>query len=272
MRSPCVLGINERPRDDQADRGDDHQARLRRRLGAAGAAQGPHRQEESPSSARARPAWPLPSNSTGPATGSPCSSAPTASADCSATASPNSRWRRRSSTAASRQMEAEGVKFRPNANVGVNVTVDELKRTSTPSSSPAARPCPATSQVPGRELKGIHFAMEFLPQQNKGAAKATPSPNDKFIPPRASTSSSSAAATPAPTAWAPPPPGRTQVHQFEILPRPPTRARPNNPWPQWPNIYRTNSATRRAAPRLRDRHQALHRRERRPQEAARHPG
>ena len=78
----------------------------------------------------------------------------------------------------------------------------------------------ATCPIPGRELDGIHQAMEYLPLVQPGAGgrprRAARSP------PRASTSSSSAAATPAPTASAPPTArARPSVHQFEILPRPP---------------------------------------------------
>ena len=65
------------------------------------------------------------------------------------------------------QMRAEGVEFVPNAHVGVNVTVDDLRRDIDAILLAGGAEQPARSQVPGRELNGIHFAMEFLPQQNR---------------------------------------------------------------------------------------------------------
>ena len=91
----------------------------------------------------------------------------------------------------------------------------------------AAPTRPRDLPIPGRELDGIHFAMEFLPQQNQLLRRATRSPDATSSRPKASTSSSSAAATPAPTASAPcTGRARASVHQFELLPRPPdARAR-----------------------------------------------
>ena len=80
----------------------------------------------------------------------PCSSAPTASAGCCATASPTSRWRSTSSTRRIEQMAAEGVSSAPSANVGVDVTVDApAQASSTRSCSPAAPPRRATCRSPG---------------------------------------------------------------------------------------------------------------------------
>ena len=66
------------------------------------------------------------------------------------------------------QMRAEGTEFRTNANVGVDVPADDLRSgSSTPSSSPAARPRPATCPSPGGSSNGIHQAMEYLPWANR---------------------------------------------------------------------------------------------------------
>ena len=66
-----------------------------------------------------------------------------------------------------RQMEAEGVTFRANAHVGVDVSIEELQRDFHATLLAAGAEQPRDLQIPGRELKGIHFAMEFLPQHNK---------------------------------------------------------------------------------------------------------
>ena len=65
------------------------------------------------------------------------------------------------------QMRAEGVKFETNAHVGGNVPVEDLRREFDAILLAGGAEQPRDLNVPGRELKGIHFAMEFLPQQNK---------------------------------------------------------------------------------------------------------
>src|SRR3954467_13549503 len=64
-------------------------------------------------------------------------------------------------------MAEEGIKFRTNANVGVNVSVDELKRDFDAILLAGGSTAPRDLPVPGRDLKGVHFAMEYLPLQNK---------------------------------------------------------------------------------------------------------
>ena len=101
------------------------------------------------------------------------------------------------------QMEAEGTRFRTGVDVGVDITGDELRRPLRRRRARHRRDAsPRDLPVPGRELDGVHQAMEYLPQANRVAA------GDRVDRPdhrrRASTSSSSAAATPAPTASAPP--------------------------------------------------------------------
>ena len=65
------------------------------------------------------------------------------------------------------QMTAEGVKFVTNAHVGVNIAVEDLRRDFDAIVLAGGSEQPRDLKIPGRELKGIHFAMEFLPQQNK---------------------------------------------------------------------------------------------------------
>src|SRR5436190_3900429 len=65
------------------------------------------------------------------------------------------------------QMEAEGVEFRPNSHVGQNVPVEDLRKEFDAILLSGGAEWARDLNVPGRELKGIHFAMEFLPQQNK---------------------------------------------------------------------------------------------------------
>src|SRR5579859_5988163 len=65
------------------------------------------------------------------------------------------------------QMRGEGVKFQTNAHIGVSIAADELRRKFDAVLLAGGAENPRDLKVPGRELKGIHFAMEFLPQQNR---------------------------------------------------------------------------------------------------------
>src|SRR5215217_3967544 len=143
-------------------------------------------------------------------------------------------------------MEAEGVTFKVNANVGHNVKVDELRRDFDAivlcGGATKARDLP----VPGRELKGIHLAMDFLPQQNKAnLGDAVPEQiNAKgkhvVILGGGDTGADCLGTTIRQ--------GCASVHQFELLPKPPDSRGPGiAPWPYWPMIYRTSSAHEEAS-------------------------
>src|SRR4029077_16523490 len=69
-----------------------------------------------------------------------------------------------------RQMEAEGVEFRAGVEVGVNLSLDSLMQTYDAIVMSCGAEAPRDLEVPGRELSGIHFAMDYLMQQNKRVA------------------------------------------------------------------------------------------------------
>ncbi|HLJ54379.1 MAG TPA: glutamate synthase subunit beta, partial [Chthonomonadaceae bacterium] len=75
-----------------------------------------------------------------------------------------------------RQMEAEGIAFRACVNVGVDITGDQLRADFDAIVLAGGSTVPRDLQVPGRDLDGIHFAMEFLPQQNRRLAGTAPPP------------------------------------------------------------------------------------------------
>ena len=114
--------------------------------------------------------------------------------------------------------------------------------TSTPSCSRAAPAAPRDLPVPGRELDGIHFAMEYLTLQNRRCEGDT-IPDEGFI-----TAAGKRVViigggdTGADCLGTVHRQGAASVHQFELLPRPPDTRGPDNPWPQWPNIFRVSSA------------------------------
>jgi glutamate synthase (NADPH/NADH) small chain len=139
-------------------------------------------------------------------------------------------------------MEAEGVIFRANANVGVNVSIEELRGDFDAVLLAGGATQPRDLPIPGRELDGIHFAMEYLPLQNK-RCEGDVIPEEKFITAKGKKvviiGGGDTGADCLGTAHRQ---GAVSVVQFELLPQPPRDRAPDNPWPNWPNIFRTSSA------------------------------
>jgi glutamate synthase (NADPH/NADH) small chain len=139
-------------------------------------------------------------------------------------------------------MEKEGIVFQTNAHVGVDVPVGDLRRDFDAIVLAGGACAPRDLPIPGRELGGIHFAMDYLTLSNKRCEGDT-IPDAQFI---------SAAGkrvviigggdTGADCLGTVHRQGAVSVHQFELLPRPPDTRAPDNPWPQWPNIFRVSSA------------------------------
>src|SRR6266566_1076676 len=137
------------------------------------------------------------------------------------------------------QMAAEGVTFRTGVRVGVDVHADQLRREFDAIVLSCGATKPRDLPVPGRELRGIHFAMEFLPQQNKvvagdqvpGQILAT---GKRVVILGGGDTGSDCLGTSNRQ-------GAVSVHQFELLPEPP-KDRPPLAWPNWPMILRTSSS------------------------------
>ena len=139
-------------------------------------------------------------------------------------------------------MEKDGVAFRPNSHVGVNVRVAELRREFDALVLAGGACWPRDLQVPGRELRGIHFAMEYLKLQNR-RCEGDPIPDENFITARDKrVVIIGGGDTGADCLGTVHRQGAVSVHQFEVLPRPPDERAPDNPWPQWPNIFRVSGA------------------------------
>ena len=146
------------------------------------------------------------------------------------------------------QMRSEGTVFRTNAIVGENVDIDVLVA----SNDAVVLACGATAArdlpVDGRQLNGIHQAMEFLPPANKvqhGDLKISPiSAHGKHV---VIIGGGDTGADCLGTAHRQ---GALSVTQLEILPQPPEARAQTNPWPQWSFIYRTSSAHEEGGERL----------------------
>jgi glutamate synthase (NADPH) small chain len=139
-------------------------------------------------------------------------------------------------------MEKEGVLFRTSAHVGATVPVAELRREFDAVVLAGGACSPRDLPVPGRELGGIHFAMEYLTLQNK-RCEGDLVPDDRFITARGKrVVIIGGGDTGADCLGTVHRQGALSVHQFELLPRPPASRASDNPWPQWPNIFRVSSA------------------------------
>ena len=138
------------------------------------------------------------------------------------------------------QMRAEGVRFQTQAHVGGNVAVEDLRREFDAILLAGGAEQPRNLHVPGRELKGIHFAMEFLPQQNRVCEGETV-PN-QILATGKHVIIIGGGDTGADCLGTSHRQGPRSVTQFELLPRPPETRSPSTPWPLWPMQLRVESS------------------------------
>lgn len=138
-------------------------------------------------------------------------------------------------------MEEEGILFKCNTNVGVDVNINDLLRENHALVLAGGSTIPRDLEIPGRELKGVYFAMDFLTQQNKRVSSYRIKEEDIFATGKnvvvigggdtgsdcVGTSNRHKAAT---------------VTLFELLPKPPEDRTPYMPWPTYPMILNTSSS------------------------------
>jgi len=139
-------------------------------------------------------------------------------------------------------LEAEGITFLVNTDVGVTVPADTMRREFDAMLLAGGAGWPRDLEVPGRELRGIHFAMEYLTLQNRRCEGDVIS-DDEFITAKDKRvviiGGGDTGADCLGTAHRQ---GARSIHQFELLPRPPDQRGETNPWPEWPNIFRVSGA------------------------------
>ncbi len=139
------------------------------------------------------------------------------------------------------QMQAEGVTFRTNANVGAHLPADTLLKDFDATVLAGGATLARGLQIPGSDLKGIHLAMDFLPQQNKIVAgdkvtKQILATGKRVVILGGGDTGSDCLGTSNRQ-------GAAAVYQFELLPQPPEgRNGDVAPWPYWPMIMRSSSS------------------------------
>jgi glutamate synthase (NADPH/NADH) small chain len=140
------------------------------------------------------------------------------------------------------QMEAEGVRFVTNAHVGNTTPVENLQRNFDAIVLAGGSEQPRDLKVPGRELKGIHFAMEYLPLQNRRCEGDVLNSASDILATGKRVVIIGGGDTGADCLGTCHRQKPLSVHQFEIMPMPPDERSPQTPWPLWPMQLRVEGA------------------------------
>lgn len=135
-------------------------------------------------------------------------------------------------------METEGVIFRPNTEIDIHNLPADFDAYCICTGTPQARDLP----VPGRELKGVHFAMEMLSQQIRVLAGQTFSKEERITAKGKHVLVIGGGDTGSDCIGTSNRQGAKSVTQIEIMPQPPVGHNPNTPWPQWPVVLKTSSS------------------------------
>lgn len=145
-------------------------------------------------------------------------------------------------------LEEEGVVFRCGANVGVNVSIHDLLREFNAIVLAGGSTIPRNLDIPGRQLNGVHFAMDFLTQQNKRVGKESFTTEDILATGKnvvvigGGDTGSDCVGTSNRQ-------GALSVTQFELLPRPPKERTAYMPWPSYPMLEKFTSSHEEGANR-----------------------
>lgn len=148
-------------------------------------------------------------------------------------------------------LEEEGIVFKCHANVGVNVRVNDLLREYQAIVLAGGSTVPRNLEIPGRELKGVHFAMDFLKQQNKRNYVGDPLAHadiesnilgEEVLATRKHVVVIGGGDTGSDCVGTSNRHGAASVTQFELLPKPPEGRTPYMPWPTYPMVLKTSTS------------------------------
>ena len=139
-------------------------------------------------------------------------------------------------------MAQEGVVFRAGLNIGVDVPIAALKRDFDAIVLCGGATAARDLAIPGRSLGGIHFAVDYLTQQNRLCEGDTVAAAERITAEGKHVVIIGGGDTGADCLGTAHRQGAASVVQFELLPRPPETRTADNPWPLWPTIFRTSAA------------------------------
>ena len=140
------------------------------------------------------------------------------------------------------QMQAEGVEFRPNSHVGGNITYDMLLREFDAIALTGGSEHPRDLPVPGRDLDGVHFAMEFLSQQNDRNAGVNVADDIAILATGKHVVVIGGGDTGSDCVGTSRRQGAASITQLELMLEPPEKENKAMTWPNWPMIMRTSSS------------------------------
>ena len=143
------------------------------------------------------------------------------------------------------QMKAEGVTFCTGTEVGVAIEIQTLAEKFEAVAMTGGAEAPRDLEMPGRELDGIHFAMDFLPQQNKrcaGDSEERAAPHGSITAAGKHVVVIGGGDTGSDCIGTSVRQGASSITQLEILPQPPERENKALTWPDWPSKLRTSSS------------------------------
>ena len=147
------------------------------------------------------------------------------------------------------QMSVEGVTFNCNVNVGKDVTAEQLLADFDAVVLSGGAEKPRDLPIPGRELAGVHFAMDFLPQQNRRVGKESLHTNEPILANGKHVVVIGGGDTGSDCIGTSVRQGALSVTQFEIMPKPPEKENKLLTWPEWPLKLRTSSSHQEGAER-----------------------
>ena len=149
-----------------------------------------------------------------------------------------------------KQMEEEGVVFETEVDAGVDISTRYILRTFDAIMIAAGATVPRDIDLPGRNLAGIHFAMEYLIQQNRLISRDSVSSKKRITAEGKDVVVVGGGDTGSDCIGTARRQGARSITQIELLPEPPKKRTTNNPWPIWPNILRTSSSQEEGCERL----------------------
>ncbi|HEX9205583.1 MAG TPA: glutamate synthase subunit beta [Candidatus Deferrimicrobiaceae bacterium] len=148
------------------------------------------------------------------------------------------------------QMREEGVVFETGVNAGVDVSAGYLRRTFDAIVLATGATVPRDLPIPGRELAGIHFAMDFLTGQNRASAGDTIPAGERISATGKHVVVVGGGDTGSDCIGTSRRQGAASITQIELLPQPPENRAPRNPWPLWPVVLRTSSSQEEGCERV----------------------
>ena len=139
-------------------------------------------------------------------------------------------------------MTEEGVEFKPGVEVGKDIAVEDIVRDYDAVCIAIGAEVPRDLKVEGRDLKGVHFALELLQQQNRVNAGREISRDDRISAKGKNVLVIGGGDTGSDCVGTANRQGALSVTQIEIMPKPPERENPATPWPYWPVVLKTSSS------------------------------